>query len=394
MDKKPLLIRGLATISPLGASRLEVSDSLRRAIASPSDLEGKPVFRLTDAGEDLVTQAASQSGKRSLDRAVLLALAAVRETAKSLDVGETVECVSIGSARGATTALEGTVVQHHAGKVPLSPETSPRTTAGGITSWVAQEVLKIPQAAAAVAAVGTSMTCTSALHSLLVAKAFIDSGMAKRALFGGTESCLTPYTLAQLTALRIYSQQPGQWPCRPCSAAEQRVNSVVLGEGAGTALLCRDDSFKAGDMAVLGLGWSLEAAPSATGISEDGAGFELAMRRALSELPAGVSIDAVIMHAPGTAKGDGAELSAVQRLLGQVPVCSTKHLTGHTYGASGMVSLAMAQWLLAGGGWDGFPYQSTAQSSRFEAPRTLLLNTAGFGGNSISLVVSNASQAL
>lgn len=391
MNKKPLLIRGLATISPLGASRPEISESLRRGTPNLSQLGERAIFRLTDSGEASILNEASHSSKRSLDRAVLLALAAAKHTLGTLSAEWQVQCVSIGSARGATTSLESTILQHQLGVVPLSPETSPKTTAGGLTSWVAQELCRNRASGAGVASVGTSMTCTSALHSLLVAKAFIDAGMAELAVFGGTESCLTPYTLAQLAALRIYSQERTDWPCRPCCSSDQRVNSVVLGEGAGTALLCRDHRYRADDMALLGIGWSLEATPSATGISEDGAGFELAMQRAVSSLPAGIAVDAVILHAPGTVKGDAAELRAVDRLLGSVPVCTTKHLTGHTYGASGMVSLAMAQWLLEGGGWEGFPYPTTAGNCRFEHPRTVLVNTAGFGGNSISVIVSKPS---
>lgn len=393
MDDKPLLIRSLATISALGASRSEVAESLRCPRANPSKVGERAVFRVSEAGERLLRREAESSAKQSLDRAVLLALATARETVQALAAPADLQCVSIGSARGAAASLESTILQHQEGLIPLAPETSPRTTAGGITSWVVQDLMREHQVREGVAAIGTSMTCTSAFHSLLVAKAFVESGMAERALFGGTESCLTPYTIAQLVALRIYSSADSQWPCRPCFSTEQRTNSAVLGEGAGTALLCRGEDYQDGDMQLLGLGWSLEAAPSATGISEDGAGFELAMQRAVSGLPSGLSVDAVVLHAPGTARGDAAELSAVRRLLGSVPVCSTKHLTGHTYGASGMISLALAQWLLYGGGWAGFPYATTEGSTSFESPRTVLINTAGFGGNCISTVVALPARA-
>jgi len=231
------------------------------------------------------------------------------------------------------------------------------------------------------------MTCTSALHSLMVAHAFIRSGMASAALFGGTESCLTEYTIAQLKALRIASRG-GEWPCTPCLRAERAGNSVTLGEAAGCAYLMKaDGTTLPGDMRLLGLGWSLESTPSATGISEDGEGFETAMRNATSALDPGRRVDCVILHAPGTNKGDEAELRAVRRVLPEAPLCTTKHLTGHTYGASGMVSLLLAQALLGGAGWPGFPYPSQANSGAFEAPKTVLINTAGFGGNSISVIV-------
>jgi len=167
----------------------------------------------------------------------------------------------------------------------------------------------------------------------------------------------------------------------------------MLGEGSGCALLMHDDGRQIpGDMKLAGIGWSLESIPSATGISEDGIGFEVAMQKALRSTHGSVPIDAVILHAPGTTKGDEAELLAVERLLPRVPVCTTKHLTGHTYGASGMVSLALAQILLAGSSWQGTPYPSQALGRGFESPRGVLINTAGFGGNTISIIVTLARR--
>jgi 3-oxoacyl-(acyl-carrier-protein) synthase len=70
-----------------------------------------------------------------------------------------------------------------------------------------------------------------------------------------------------------------------------------------------------------------------------------------------------------------------------VRVVSTKHLTGHTYGASGMVSLALAQALIEGATWAGFSYESAVQPDRGASSQVVLINTAGFGGNSVSVIV-------
>ena len=112
------------------------------------------------------------------------------------------------------------------------------------------------------------------------------------------------------------------------------------------------------------------------------------MRMACAGLPSGRVVDAVVVHAPGSIKGDEAELSAVSRVFGDgICVCSTKHLSGHTYGASGMISLALAQALLEGAPWRGFPYESVVGGGAVGSIRTALINTAGFGGNSVSLIV-------
>jgi 3-oxoacyl-(acyl-carrier-protein) synthase len=170
--------------------------------------------------------------------------------------------------------------------------------------------------------------------------------------------------------------------------AEQPENTVVLGEGAGTAVLSfMDGPSRAGDLELLGMGWALEEAPSATGLSADGKAFEASMRMACRALPPGIKVDAVVLHAPGSLRGDEAELAAVARTFGEITLCTTKHLTGHTYGASGFVSLGLARYLLEGGAWSGLPYASHAHSVSQKESRAVLVNTAGFGGNSISVVV-------
>jgi 3-oxoacyl-(acyl-carrier-protein) synthase len=395
MDKK-LIIRGLSTISALGTSREEINRLLEDPVpgAVPfGERNDRPVFPLTDKGEALVRVVASEERHSRLDRVAHLAIAAVRRT---LDVAGgrhgAIGCVSIGSSRGATIALERTISNFAVDPSKVPTETSPTTTAGNISSWVAQECISRQSRlrdGLSVASIGTSMTCSSAFQSLLTAAAFVRSGMTSAALFGGAESCLTPYTIAHLEALRIYSDGSQRWPCRPCGSVSVSSNTVVLGEGAGTAIVMADDGAEVdGDLALLGLGWAIEETPTATGLSADGRAFERSMRMALESLPSGVLVDTVVAHAPGSIKGDEAELSAITRTMPiGVRVVSTKHLTGHTYGASGMVSLALAQALIEGAPWAGFSYESAVQPDRGASSQVVLINTAGFGGNSVSVIV-------
>jgi 3-oxoacyl-(acyl-carrier-protein) synthase len=195
-----------------------------------------------------------------------------------------------------------------------------------------------------------------------------------------------------MEALKIYAREITSWPCQPFGSERGSSSSVALGEAAGAALLMPGGiEPSADDLLVLGVGWAIERTPSATGISSDGDAFRAAMSMALAEmrLSTSLQVGAVIAHAPGTLKGDAAELSAIRGVFGDdVSVVSTKHLTGHSYGASGMVSLALADALLSGIDWPGFPYPSAVGGAIGKTPPAVAINTAGFGGNAITIIVA------
>ena len=397
-DGTLLLIRNLAVLSSVGVDAVNWGAALqskRAPTSSSEDLSG-PVFRLHEDAQLLVDEVVSDERYARLDKTAHLAIAASRETSRlgsnvPMDVG----LVSIGTSRGATTSLEESYEQFSksCGRVPAL--TSPVTTAGALSSWVAQDLLfSKSKGTSGVLPLTTSMTCTSALHSLITAKAFVESSMVESALFGGSEASLTPFTQAQVEALRIGAKgAESSWPSRPCGLERPEHCGLVLGEVAGTAVLLRERRECAceDDLVLYGVGWGIEGISSATGISDDGHCFEVAMRAALRDAGEAEGVDCVILHAPGTVKGDSAEIKAIERVLGDVPLRSPKHLTGHSYGASGMVSLQLAQFLLRGGGWAPPPYPVISGFQRIGSPPArVLINAAGFGGNAISVVVGRA----
>jgi 3-oxoacyl-(acyl-carrier-protein) synthase len=76
---------------------------------------------------------------------------------------------------------------------------SPTTTLGNISSWVAHDLQSSgPE-------ISHSITCSTALHALLNGVAWLKAGMADKFLVGGTEAPLTDFTIAQMRALKIYS---------------------------------------------------------------------------------------------------------------------------------------------------------------------------------------------
>ncbi|HET9958745.1 MAG TPA: beta-ketoacyl synthase N-terminal-like domain-containing protein [Polyangiaceae bacterium] len=323
-----------------------------------------------------------------LDPSVLFAILATREALATKPELESF-AVCLGSSRGATERLEQThrdFLNH--GEV--KPATSPTTTLGNLSSNVARDRFG-PNVS-----VELSSACTSSLHAVLFGYAYLRAGLGAACLVGGAEAPLTPFTLAQLDALGLLNRDlESATPCRPLSGAasatpESTMNRMVLGEGACVLLLQRlprSEAARRGALAeIVGIGSALEKTPHPASMSADGQALQQAMRAALAAQVA--AVDAVVVHAPGTARGDKAELAALAKVFGShvPPLCSNKWQLGHTFGASGAFGIDFALALLAGAVPATAPFPS-ALSQPTGAVRRVLVNGAGFGGTAVSVLL-------
>jgi len=239
---------------------------------------------------------------------------------------------------------------------------------------------------------------------LRTAVAWLKSGHVSRVLCGGAESALTPFTLAQLAPLGIYSRTlDDPYPCRPLSALSlgddsgvRQRSSLALGEGAYVCGMELSDVLDSDSLVILGTGVARERSPSVTGITATGTGFEHASKKALAVAyqQYGVNksdVGIVVPHAAGTVKGDKAELAALSEVFGAriPPLFSTKWLTGHTFGASGLLGLDLAAHLLEGGIIPKLPYSSLLSDAlpMLTLPRIALVQAAGFGGVAAAVIV-------
>ncbi|MBJ6118589.1 beta-ketoacyl-ACP reductase [Pontibacter sp. BT310] len=393
-EKQHIVIKGCGAISPLGHDSETIAHSYSSGKSAFKTIvhQGKktPVATLTpEAEEQLKLLQQINPNYKHLDRSVLMAVYAARHAAEQAgwlqqnfpdqDLG-----VNIGSSRGATGLLE----QHYTNfqQDKLTSGSSPTTTLGNLSSWVAHAVN------AGGAQISHSITCSTALMAIANATAWLKAGMAKRFLAGGTEAPLTDFTIAQMKAVGIYSKLYDQpFPCQPYATAKQ--NTFVLGEGAAVFALelVAESELKPGTIVVETIGLGFEPIKSKTGISADGLNFQQSMRHALSQLPdQDQQVDLIITHSPGTIAGDAAELQAIQTVLGKSipPITTNKHLIGHTLGASGALSLQYGIFILKNQQFSPFNYPIIIQPS--ELPHTynrVLINAAGFGGNAASIIL-------
>ena len=94
------------------------------------------------------------------------------------------------------------------------------------------------------------------------------------------------------------------------------------------------------------------------------------------------------MHAPGTIKGDLSEMKAINALFGRnVPALTTnKWKIGHTFGASGTLSMELAILMLQKQEFIAVPFSSESREPK--RLKNILINAVGFGGNAVSVLIS------
>jgi 3-oxoacyl-(acyl-carrier-protein) synthase len=391
--KTPIAITGIAALSPLGMTSAEHWNAYLEstsAIQMDTQLQAFTA-RLTPEGFAAIEQLrAENTHYKRLDASVLYGIFTARKAMQQAAWTDGNFGINVGSSRGATQlfesyygAFKAQLDQNNSDslKVATSTLSSPTTTLGNISSWVAHDLQsKGPE-------ISHSITCSTALHALLNGVAWLQSGMAAKFLVGGTEAALTPFTIAQMRAMKLMPTvtEDRSYPCRALDL-EKAQNTMVLGEGAGMACLEMGRTEKALAY-ITGIGYATEILEHSASLSASGDCFQRSMQMALQGMQLS-DIDVIVMHAPGTKKGDQAELTAIRAVFcNETPFLTTnKWKIGHTFGASGVLSLELAVQMLLHQKCIDIPF--LPQQSTPTKLNNILINAVGFGGNAVSILLS------
>ena len=383
MEQK-IAITAISSFSPLGCeSNLIWGEYLKTNTLFSKKMFGEKLISVATISEELklkVVQLVESDHKyKALDPSVLYAILASRQAIQNAGWGKNdVFGINIGSSRGATTLFEKHYLEFiKSGKT--ASLTSPTTTLGNISSWVSHDLKSVGPD------ISHSVTCSTALHSLLNGVAWLKAGMATKFLVGGSEAPLTPFTIAQMQALKIYSKNNDDFPCRSFDL-DKTQNTMVLGEGA--AMACLEIVQNENVLAyIAGIGYATDILEHNISISTEAKCFQDSMKMALQNIDL-QEVDVIIMHAPGTIQGDLSEFKAIDKIFGNnKPMLTTnKWKIGHTFGASGMLSIELAILMMQHQQFIPVPF---AESQKIRKKiNTVLINAVGFGGNAVSILLS------
>lgn len=386
--KNPISITAFSSIAALGSTQKEIwnayLDNNHRIITKEFNKKETFIAQLSPIDKQHIEDLKQSDNKyKNLDETVLYAIYTSRKAIQKANWKSSDNFgINFGSSRGATRLFEKYHTEFLNDKIS-STLSSPTTTLGNISSWVAHDLqTKGPE-------ISHSITCSTALHSLLNGIAWINSGMCNKFLVGGSEAPLTEFTIAQMKALKVYAQpslsETEPYPCKAFDLEKER-NSMVLGEGA-VAVCLEAENTQNTIAKIIGIGFATETLQHNTSVTANATCFQKSMKMALGEINTN-EIDAIVMHAPGTKRGDSSEVNAIKKVFcNKIPFLTTnKWKLGHTFGASGLLSLELALLMLQ--------HQQAIQvpfAKPQELPKKLnkiLVNAVGFGGNAVSILLS------
>jgi 3-oxoacyl-[acyl-carrier-protein] synthase I len=244
-----------------------------------------------------------------------------------------------------------------------------------------------------------SAACASGLHALGQAAMMIAQGMQEIMICGGAQETAWQ-GMAAFDALGALSTREND-PTRASRPFDTGRDGLVP-SGGGAALIVESiDSARARNAPiyaeVLGYAFSCDGA-HLTNPSGDGA--RRAMEQALKAAHVHPSeLDYINAHATSTPAGDAVEARAIAAVLqgNQVPVSSTKGLTGHECWMAGASELVYCALMMRDGFIAGNPNLEQADAAcaglnlpkqtLLQRPRTVLKNSFGFGGTNGSVVL-------
>ena len=245
--------------------------------------------------------------------------------------------------------------------------------------------------------------CATGSHSIGDAFRAIQYGDADVMLAGGTESCITPVSVAGFTNLTALTTSTD--PNRASIPFDKDRSGFVMGEGAGVVVLEELEHARARGAKILaevvGYGATCDAY-HITSPAEDGSGAAMAMTLAMKEAEVEPSkITYINAHGTSTHHNDLFETRAIKLAFGECAkdlyINSTKSMIGHLLGAAGGVEFIVCVKSIL----DGYVHQ-TVNSSACEEECDLnyvfgegihtdvkyaLSNSLGFGGHNATLIV-------
>ncbi|HEU5311997.1 MAG TPA: beta-ketoacyl-ACP synthase II [Candidatus Eisenbacteria bacterium] len=347
MADRRVVVTGVGLVSPVGIGTEETWKSLQagRSGAGPITLfdasQHSSRFACEVKDFDPLRWVEKKEVKK-MDRFIQFAVAAadfaLADSGLKIDAGNNeMVGVYVGSGIGgfATIEREHTILMER-GPSRISPFFIPAAIVNLASGWISiRSGAKGPNSA-------TCTACTTSAHAIGDSFRLIQRGDADAMIAGGSEAAITPLGTGGFCSMRALSQRNDD-PQRASRPFDLGRDGFVIGEGSGVVILEELEMARRRGAHIycelVGYGMSSDAyhisAPC-----EDGDGAYRVMNKAIKDARIEPSaIGYINVHGTSTPQGDKVEVIAIKRVFGdharQMPISSTKSMTGHLLGAAG-----------------------------------------------------------
>ena len=345
--KEKVVVTGMGTVNPLGNS---VTESWENVIAGVSGVGQITLFNASEsavqiAGEvknfdsnDYMPAKEARRRDRYQQLASAAALEAIQQSGLEIEAGEEGRVsVIIASAIGGLESIASNIeILIEQGERRVSPFVIPQLMSNGASGLIAIDYnFQGPSYSIASA-------CASGADAIGVAKVLIENDLIDVAVAGGSDATITEFGIAAFNRLGALSRRDNVSTGTPQPFDKNR-DGLVMGEGAGVLVLERESHARSRGAKIYaelaGYGSTADAfhitAPSETGIGGSKA-IHIALKDA--QLNTG-DIGYINAHGTATQLNDVSETRAIKSAFAaqsyEIPVSSTKSMTGHMMGATG-----------------------------------------------------------
>ncbi|WP_050524136.1 beta-ketoacyl-ACP synthase I [Pseudorhodobacter wandonensis] len=243
--------------------------------------------------------------------------------------------------------------------------------------------------------------CSTSAHCIGNGAELIQMGKQDIVFAGGGEEL--DWTLSCLfDAMGAMSSKYNDTPELAARAFDATRDGFVIAGGGGVVVLEELNHALARGAKIYGevTGYGATS-DGADMVAPSGEGGERSMKLAMSTLPEGRKVTYINAHGTSTPAGDVTEVKAIRRVFGDgsvPPISSTKSLTGHSLGATG-VHEAIYSLLMMQGGFitasanvtqldPELKPEEIATEFREIEHDSILSNSFGFGGTNATLLMS------
>lgn len=342
-----VVVTGTGTINSLGHNTAQTWENALNGVSGVGPIT---LFDASDYGVKIACEVKdfepeaylSSREARRRDRYEQLATVAAREAITQAGLEASAENsyrvgVIVSSAIGGLNTLTGTVrVIDTEGPRRISPFVIPMLMANGAAGLIAIDYgFRGP-------CFSVASACASGVDAIGAAWMLLRQGAIDCAITGASEAVITDMGVGAFDRLGAMSRRNDDFSMTPQPFDLNR-DGLVIGEGAAILVLETERHARSRGAQILAevAGYAATAdAFHITAPAEDGAGGAQAIRQALAAASVNPSdIGYLNAHGTGTLLNDASETRAIKAALGDwaynIPVSSTKSMTGHMMGATG-----------------------------------------------------------